>query len=258
MYEIPIINIFEGINGNDITKASLFTNDYIHPNNDGHKRIYDKIVYNLRKDESDARYFSSDYVINVTTTDGNTYTTDAVFKDALYAHKQGRRVVFKSDQFYNSYVEAICFHEKVISCSVVTQLESGKEYCITIVNFIENGSIEFKQSSAFDPTKQFEMPFFDLAEMGLNPIPITGETVSFIHEINELRTALSKGFVKVRVKFKISNVVMTGEAIISPLYLVETNEYQGVITTVMNGVPVIAQLLFTVASIEAKAIVLNT
>lgn len=43
-YGIQVINILEDIGLNDVTMPLITTDDYIHPNNDGHKRIFDGIM----------------------------------------------------------------------------------------------------------------------------------------------------------------------------------------------------------------------
>ena len=43
-YGVQVINILEDIGLNSVTMPLITTNDYIHPNNDGHKRIFDAIM----------------------------------------------------------------------------------------------------------------------------------------------------------------------------------------------------------------------
>lgn len=43
-YGVQVINILEDIGLNSVTMPQITTNDYIHPNNDGHKRIFDAIA----------------------------------------------------------------------------------------------------------------------------------------------------------------------------------------------------------------------
>jgi lysophospholipase L1-like esterase len=43
-YGVQVINILEDIGLNSVTMPQITTNDYIHPNNDGHKRIFDVIA----------------------------------------------------------------------------------------------------------------------------------------------------------------------------------------------------------------------
>lgn len=43
-YGVQVINILEDIGLNSVTMPQITTDDYIHPNNDGHKRIFDAIM----------------------------------------------------------------------------------------------------------------------------------------------------------------------------------------------------------------------
>lgn len=99
-------------------------------------------------------------------------------------------------------------------------------------------------------------PYFDLTEMGLGTIPLAGEQVTLTTDTSTIRAAMSAGIVKIKATFNAGSD-LTGTAFITPLYLAESDEYQGVVNTVVSGTPIIVSFTFTTSSIVARAIQLS-
>lgn len=121
-YGIPIINIFEDINNNDITKSYIFTNDNIHPNNDGHKKIFEKIIGRTSSISSSENNETKKYIISISTTDNTTFTTNANFDEAYETFKNGGIVTFSAPSYYGVYTDATSYSNTVISCSIICKI----------------------------------------------------------------------------------------------------------------------------------------
>lgn len=84
--------------------------------------------------------YLSDFVINVNTEDGNTFTTDAVFADAVYYHALGRKVVFNIPHLNANGIYADVVTDTNISVSILYQ---GKEETNVLnIYFNSDGSVD--------------------------------------------------------------------------------------------------------------------
>ena len=80
-----------------------------------------------------------DNIINVSTEDGETFTTDADFSNIQYYYIRGRRAVFNVPYFNITNVEVQTMTENVMSASVVYRQE-GNLY-VTVLEFNSDGTI---------------------------------------------------------------------------------------------------------------------
>lgn len=100
------------------------------------------------------------------------------------------------------------------------------------------------------------VPSFNLTSLGLSVLTPGGSAVTLTTDTTAIRTAMEKGAVEFGFQFLYGTSTLNGTAVVAPLYLAESNEYQGVFMGVVSGVPMCASFSISTTSISARALLL--
>ena len=102
-----------------------------------------------------------------------------------------------------------------------------------------------------------EIPFFDLAAMGLPAVTPDGTEVALAADTSEIRTALASGFVKFGFQFSYGGMTITAELTGAPMYIAEADTYQVSKTGTFAGAPMFISIMIGGTGISAVANVLQ-
>lgn len=102
-----------------------------------------------------------------------------------------------------------------------------------------------------------EIPFFDLAAMGLPAVTPDGTEVALAADTSEMQTALASGFVKFGFQFSYVGMTIAAELTGAPMYMAATDTYQVSKAGTMAGAPMFISIMVGAEKISAVANVLQ-
>ena len=135
--------------------------------------------------------------------------------EVLAAIHEGKSVsISHTDEVYGEFVfsnftDGNLFDTNIVVASVYLNLAFGS-FAVTLLGYPHNDGWEFfleTLAAKDDIPESFEIPVFDLAEMGLDAIPVTGGSGILQTDTTAIQTAIAKGPVGFVVPINMGTVV---------------------------------------------------